>query len=440
MPRIACALLLAGVANIAIVSQAQQPAPNPGYVLRVRAEQPDAVYKVGEEAKFLITFTKDDKPAPLNDLSYVMSLDGYKPITGGKLTVGPEGASLTGKLDAPGFLQVRVTCKPEEGKAAATALAAAGFDPLEIKPSMPVPDDFDAFWAEQKKQLAAVPPTAKLTAIDTGSPEIEVFDLKVDCLGGRPVSGVFARPKNAKPKTAPAVLYVHGAGVRSAVLASAASEAKRGRIGLDINAHGILNSQPQGYYDELNNGELKGYRTDGRESRETCYFRGMFLRLVRAIDFLCAQPEWDGKIVIVRGGSQGGGQALAAAGLDPRVTAIWAGVPALCDHTGSAAGRVSGWPKIVPLVDGKPDPKVIEASRYFDGMNFATRTKADAIVTVGFIDQTCPPSAVYATYNNLPGNKKIVTGVLSGHEGPPGAGKPVDDFLSDHIRRKQAEK
>ena len=75
----------------------------------------------------------------------------------------------------------------------------------------------------------------------------------------------------------------------------------------------------------------------------------MFLRLVRALDFLTSRPEWDGKHLIVIGHSQGGGQALAAGGLDPRVTLIASGVPAICDHSGRAAGRINGWPKLVPL-------------------------------------------------------------------------------------------
>jgi cephalosporin-C deacetylase-like acetyl esterase len=72
-------------------------------------------------------------------------------------------------------------------------------------------------------------------------------------------------------------------------------------------------------------------------------------------------------------------------------------------------------------------------------MNFATRTKADAIVTVGFIDGTCPPTTGYATYNNLPGKKEIITGPLSGHEGPPDASKRVDAFLTEHIARMQGK-
>ncbi|MDP6446976.1 MAG: hypothetical protein QF805_24495, partial [Pirellulaceae bacterium] len=57
---------------------------------------------------------------------------------------------------------------------------------------------------------------------------------------------------------------------------------------------------------------------------------------------------------------------------DVRVTIIAAGVPAICDHSGQAAGRVNGWPKLVPTDDeGKPNPKILQASRYVDAVNFA---------------------------------------------------------------------
>ena len=212
--------------------------------------------------------------------------------------------------------------------------------------------------------------------------------------------------------------------------------AKCGGLSLDINAHGIPNGQPPEYYADLGRGELKDYRTAGRESRDTCYFLGMFLRLVRAIDFLASQPEWNGRVLCVEGHSQGGGQALAAAGLDPRVTFLAAGVPAICDHTGAAVGRINGWPKLVPNdQQGKPDPKVLQVARYFDGMNFATRTKAEAILSVGFIDTVCPPTSVYAAYNNLTGKKQMVIRPLMGHRAPPDV---IDEFTKaiwEHIKR-----
>jgi cephalosporin-C deacetylase-like acetyl esterase len=205
---------------------------------------------------------------------------------------------------------------------------------------------------------------------------------------------------------------------------------------MDINAHGIPNGRPAQYYADLDKGELQGYRTRGKESRETVYFLGMFLRLVRAIDFLTAQPEWDGRTVIVHGSSQGGAQSIVAAGLDPRVTFFAAGVPAMCDHTGFLAGRINGWPKFISNnATELPNPKAIEAVRYYDAMNFATRTKAAGIITVGFIDTTCPPTSVYAAYNALRGVKLIFNDPPSTHAVSREAGEAMKKAILEHARR-----
>jgi cephalosporin-C deacetylase len=168
------------------------------------------------------------------------------------------------------------------------------------------------------------------------------------------------------------------------------------------------------------------------------YFRGMFLRLVRALDFLCAQPEWDGKTVVVYGSSQGGYQAIVAAGLDARVTFLAAGVPAGCDHTGFKAERINGWPKFIATGE-QPPANIIEAVRYYDAMNFATRAKAGAVVTVGFIDTTCPPSSVYAAYNNLPGKKSIHTDPDAGHTSTPKASEAMRKAVQEHLKALAAK-
>ena len=265
---------------------------------------------------------------------------------------------------------------------------------------------------------------------------MEAFDVQIDCLGA-PVSGYYGKPQNAKPKSLPAILFVHGAGVRSANLGSVYwAEREGGMLAFDINAHGIPNGKPAAFYEQLAAGDLKDYRSVGREDREQCYFKGMFLRLIRAIDFLTEQPEWDGKTVIVYGSSQGGFQAFAAAGLDSRVTFFCAGVPAGCDHTGTSANRINGWPKLVPVdADGKPNTTVEQVARYFDCVNFATRAKCKgAAVTVGFIDTTCPPTSVYAAYNALTIPKSIHADTLSGHTSTPAASKFMQEAALQHVR------
>lgn len=409
--------------------------------LKVTPDRESAVYEVGEEAVFLITLSRGKER--VTDGNATFYVDDF--LTGGKVVGLPEGAVALGVEPArvvvkgrrPEFLRCQVTYTPAEGKAV-RASAGAGFSPEKIGLSLPIPDDFDEFWAEQKRLLAEVPLDSKLTPIATRSQSILSFDAQVQCAGGAPVSGYFSKPKTAEPKSLPIVLWVHGAGVRSSSLPNSLKGAEAGFLSMDINAHGSPNGKPGVFYSELNKGPLNNYRHAGRESRDTIYFRGMYLRLVRAIDFLTAQPEWDGKTVVVVGHSQGGGQSLVAGGIDDRVTLIAPGVPAICDHSGESVGRVNGWPKLVPNgVDGKPDPKIQLAARYVDAVCFATRCKAEAIMSVGFIDAVCPPSSCYAAYNALQGKKSVINEPLMGHAAP----KHIQDAfwarILEHAKRSK---
>lgn len=415
---------------------AQAPKPVPSVV--VSTDHADALYHQGETVKFQIKLAPESTVAPDAEVSWSVSKDGVPPIQSGKVKLAGGAGEVTAKLDEPGFLQCKATVTVADKPV--TVMAGAGIDPTQIKPSMPIPDDFDAFWKAQKAKLAAVPLKAKMTPVETPSQKnVEAFDVQVDAVGA-PTSGYFARPKDAKPKSLPAILFVHGAGVRSAILNGPAGWASGGMLAMDINAHGLPNGKPDEFYKALADGELKEYRTAGRESRDSIYFLGMFLRELRALDFLCSQPEWDGKTLIVYGASQGGFQAFAGAALDERVTFFAAGVPAGSDHTGMVAGRVAGWPKIVAVVDGKPEPKSLEAARYFDNVNFALRTKAKgAIVTTGFIDTTCPPSSVYAAYNALPIEKKIYNDIPAGHASTPPAGAAMAEATRAHVKAQAAK-
>jgi cephalosporin-C deacetylase-like acetyl esterase len=322
------------------------------------------------------------------------------------------------------------TTKPQ------TVSAGVAVDPTLIKPSLPPPDDFDAYWNQQKKLLADEPMKPVLTAIASPDDQVEAYDVQINCPGGAPVSGYLALPKNGQPKSLAAILYPHAAGVNGSSLAHAIHGARLGMIAFDINAHGIPNGKPASFYADLANGALKDYASRGiSEDRDKVYFRGMYLRLLRALDYLTTRPEWDGKIMIVEGSSQGGGQAIVAAALDPRVTLCLAAVPALCDQTGFKTDRACGWPRIVPRdANGKYDEKAAQNARYFDAMNFASRIKCNTFFIVGFNDQTSPPSSVYAAYNAITGdNKQIYPQPRMGHAFPPELQDEFDERIYEHV-------
>jgi cephalosporin-C deacetylase len=429
------ALFFSGVA----VAFPQAVATNSDYVLSVALDRPDAMYHRGETVTYTIKLLHDDKPASDAEVNWMISKDGVAPSTKGAIKLTNGTATLTGTLDEPGFLQCRVKLQTGD-KDALTAYGGAAFDPLQIKPSLPVPDDFDEFWAAQKKKLAAIPVNARFTAVSSNSNKGVAFDVQADCLGA-PVSAYLARPPGSNTHSLPILLSVHGAGVVSSQLGSAQGWARQGFLAMDMNAHGLPNGKTNTYYSDLFAGDLKDYYYRGRESREESYFLGMFLRLVRALDVLTAQPEWDGRTVVVYGISQGGAQALAAAGLDPRVTLFAAGVPGMCDRTGSVVGRIGGWPKLVGKgKDGPPEPNVLEAARYYDAMNFVRRTHAAAIFTVGFIDTVCPPTTVYAAYNALSGKKQIFNDPLSPHAVLKPATEAMRKAVLEHVREMQNKK
>ena len=406
-------------------------AQTPALVIKAVTDRPQALYQTGETARFDLTVTQDGKPLAQGQIQCSLSKDGVEPKREETLQIKDGKATLTGTLGEPGFLLLRASITGQKD----FAQASAGFSPQEIKPSLPVPDDFDAFWSAQKAALAQVEMKSTLTPVTSTLPKVAVFDAQITCLGA-PVSGYYGKPKDAKAKSCPAILFVHGAGVGGSSLGAVAwSEREGGMLSMDINAHGLPNGKPKAFYDEQAAGALKDYRFQGRDNREKCYFKGMFLRVIRALDFLTAQPEWDGKTLIVYGSSQGGFQAFAAAGLDSRVTFFCAGVPAGCDHTGIAAGRINGWPKLVTITDGKAVEAELQTARYFDNVNFATRAKCQgAAVTVGFIDTVCPPSSVYAAYNVLTMPKTLHTMPLTGHKSSPEASAFMTEAALAHVR------
>lgn len=448
------ALMLCGTA-LPLTAQEKEPIKKEepkieNYSLRIATDKPDAIYKKGETITFTAELLKDGKPAPGLKLSYRLSENGnWDKFLEAK---SDKQLTATAKLDKPGWVSIEVFAIGPDGKKLKNpkrknvnlkAEIGAMVDPLEITESAPEPKDFDAFWKAQRELLDKIPVEAERVEVPVPKKykdNVVCYDVKVKCAGPAPVSGYLTMPQNAKKGSLPATVSFHGAGVRSAY-----KNLKGGssRIAFDVNAHGILNGQPKEYYDNLNKGVLRGYRTQGKENRDTVYFKDMFLRVMRALDYVKSLPEWDGKTLVVHGGSQGGAQAIVAAALDPQVTFCNAGVPALGDHAGRLAGRRPGWPCYVNKKNlNDADLEVIDTVKYYDHVYFAKRIKCETYFYTGFVDFVCAPTSVYAAYNNLPKNivKHIQTTPTGGHGAPGGlAYKRMNEFIQNAIKRNSVK-
>jgi cephalosporin-C deacetylase-like acetyl esterase len=301
-------------------------------------------------------------------------------------------------------------------------------DPYKLQPGTEYPRNLKKYWDQEKAALKALRIDVKSTKVDAKEPGLVCFDTEINCIGPKPARGYFAKPLIAKDKSLPIVLLVHAAGVKGSwcrsEIANATNYAKKGALCFDLNAHGMLNGQPDEYYNNLESGELKDYYIKGLESRNDIYFRGMYLRLIRTLDYLTQQPEWEGKRIIVIGESQGGGQALAAAGLDQRVSLAVAIVPAMSDWGGTLVNRKGGWPQPFEKKGNKDEMKKVLP--YFDTAHLLKFSKATILVEIGLVDNTCPSTSIYAVINQAKGKKLIYPVTYREHTWPTAEQRAAD--------------
>ena len=391
-------------------------------LVRVSTDRPDWRYEPGQPVRFRILAVQDGQLVTGLNVTYRIGPEMMPPKIEKTVPLPPEGLMVdAGTMNEPGFL--RCTALIERNGKIYRGMSTAAFQPEAIKPTQQDPPDFDAFWAAGKAELAKLPIDPKLTplpAYGNSAADCYQVDLQNVGMGQLPSRfyGVLCEPK--APGKYPALLSVPGAGVRP--YRGTAEIAAKGVITLQVGIHGIPVTMDQSVYDSLGVGALANYNTFGLDNRDRYYYRRVYLGCVRANDFLVTHPKWDGSNLAVTGGSQGGALSIVTAALDPRVRGLAAYYPALADVTGYLQNRAGGWPHMFRATEGPRAHRSadkIETTRYYDVVNFARRVKVPGLYSWGYNDETCPPTSMYSAYNVIPGQKKLLLALETGHNNIP---------------------
>jgi cephalosporin-C deacetylase len=422
---IACFSLLSAFPVFAATPITPAPAHAAGRVatvqIRVAPDHRDWTYQPGENAKFTVTVTADNEPLEGVNITYKVGPE-MLPMQEKTAVVAANGTLVIdgGTLQQPGFIRCIVTA--ELGGKNYRGLATAAFSPEKIQPTQTEPADFDTFWEAGKAELAKVPLEPQITLMpEACTPAVNVYHVSIRTIGGggqylARIYGILCEPK--APGKYPAVLRVPGAGVRP--YSGSKDLAARGVITFDIGIHGIpVNLLPE-VYDQLRTGGLNGYHLYNLDNKDLYYYRRVYLSCVRANDFLTSREMYDGQNLVVTGGSQGGQLTIVTTALDPRVKALAPQFPAYCDVTGYLRGRAGGWPHMF-----RPDAKTgenfhatpakITTTSYYDTANFAKRVKVPGHYTWGYNDEVCPPTSIYAAYNQITAPKELVVALEANH-------------------------
>ena len=375
----------------------------------VTADHANGVYRVGETVRWSVKWTGEGT-AP-EKVDYVVKRGGLTEQSKGSVALNKGVGTVEAKFEAPGALLLVLQGSRSRGGAIA--------DPEKIKLSAKRPADFDAFWAAKLKELNSTPANPRLERVPSEKPGVLYSKITMNNIRSTKIQGQTAQP--AGKTKLPALLIVQWAGVYGLPKNWVTDRANDGWLALNIEAHDIPFDQPPAFYEAQNNGPLKNYPAIGNDNPETSYFLRMYLSCYRAAQYLTEHPDWDGKTLVVMGGSQGGLQTLMTAGFHPKVTAALASVPAGCDMLGPEVGRSPGWPQWYWQTGGKDEKKVRAASRYFDVANFTPKIKCPVLIGCGLIDETCPPEGILAAANQIRSPKEVVLLPIAGHQNENGS-------------------
>jgi len=352
------------------------------------------IYRIGEKAGWTVSLPKD---APAAKYNYEIKKNNFEVIKTGTLDISSGSATIETTLQEPAMIYVTVKA---EGPPTASAIhLGAAVAPTQLKPSVPRPPDFEAFWLNKLQYLSITPMRPVIEPMKTEQAGVELSTVQVDAFGSR-VHGYLAKP--IKLGKFPALVIYQWAGVYALDPKMVTDRAAEGWMAFDVDSHDMLPNQSAGV--------PPNYPAIGNGNRETSYFLYMYLRDARAVDYICSRPDWDGQTLVLMGTSMGGQQSLVTAGLRPQVSAVIVNVPAGADISAELNSRQAGYPNW-----SAKDPRAMATAPYFDVVNFASRIKAPVLAAMGFIDTTCPPAGIWTALNQIPGQKEAVPMIESDH-------------------------
>ncbi len=280
------------------------------------------------------------------------------------------------------------------------------------QPAVVEPDDFDEFWrgtlAAARPALVDVrPETTDLRLVDT-------WDVTFAGFGGDPVRAWYTRPAGVTSPL-PAVVEYAGYGRGRGLPHERLTWPVAGYAHLLMDNRGQSGMHAVG--DTVDGPAAPGGpwpATWGILDPRDYHYRRLITDAVRAVDAVRALPGVDPARVAVVGNSQGGGLALAVAGLVDGLAAVLVSAPFLCDvqHAISLVEPVPYGPYgeigRYLAVHREAESAVRHTLSYVDGVTFARRATAPAHFGLGLRDTACPPRTGFAAYNHYAAGRDTV--------------------------------
>lgn len=304
----------------------------------------------------------------------------------------------------------------------------------------PKPNDFDEFWARGLAEMRAVDPQIEIVPADFQTPFADCSHLYFDGVDGARIHAKMLRPKTSagsqQDERTPAIVMFHGYSGNAGEWGDKLGYVAMGYtvVALDCRGQGGLSEDSGG----TKGWTLRGHIVRGLGDKpERMLFRQIFLDTAQLAGIVMDMEHVDENRVGATGGSQGGGLTIACAALEPRIKLAAPVFPFLCDYqrvwemdlAKDAYDELQTWfRRFDPLHEREAE--VFTQLGYIDVQHLADRIKAEVMMSVGLMDQICPPSTQFAAYNKMSATKSLLIYPDFGHEGLPGNNDAIFQFMT----------
>lgn len=436
-------LLVIAMAPVANAQKFQQEFGNPRKAFVEAVAVPnhsDSHYQIGQTAKLRITAREGGMPLDGTVLRYKVGPEMWLSERWDSTHfVDGEAIISMGTMNVPGFLACQYEFTTSDGKTTKDLVKLA-YEPDQIKTLTPMPQDFKKYWANLLKEARKVPFQPEYREVPDATNDQFITSLVRLRVGkDKWMQGYLTIPRGSGPY--PVVLCPPGAG--SQKIYPSDYFPKQNCIYMKIEIHDNDQMLADDAYNEMRK-RCEGYMYRGMASRDTYYYKDVYVGCARALDFLCSLPEWDGKNAIVTGGSQGGALTIITAAINEKATLCAPFYPALCDLTGFIHHRAGGWPKFFNGSSndaniGVSQEQAVATLQYYDVVNFARILNIPTFMSWGYSDDTCSPTSVWAAWNEIKAPKAKDITPSSGHWRFPASWEKCWNWLKARMAEVDSE-
>jgi cephalosporin-C deacetylase len=294
----------------------------------------------------------------------------------------------------------------------------------EYRTATEEPAGLDKWWVARLDEARAAASPPQVTRYETVAyGPLHAYDVEFSGARGDRIRAWYLRPPGAGDARLPTVVRFVGYGGGRGLPVDHTMLPAAGYAVFVMDTRGQGGRWTVGATGDLSPGpENSTVMTRGITRPEDYYYTRLYVDAARAVETAAGLDGVDPAKIAVSGASQGGGLALAAAALlGERVTACHADVPFLCDiQRAVTLSPAMPYAEVAEFLAQQVDLEAaaLDTLRYVDCALLARRITASCLLSVGLMDEICPPSTVFAAYNEIKAAKEIAVYTFGVHAVP----------------------